>query len=82
MIEPSSKLQEIFDNAAVVAKSHNHEFITIEHLMFSILNDDETYTLLSDGFGADSEFIKTNLDHYLKNNLKDIVTNKQCRTCS
>jgi ATP-dependent Clp protease ATP-binding subunit ClpA len=30
--------------------------------------------VLINGFGADANFIKTNLDHYLKNNLNDIKT--------
>ena len=71
MIEPSKHLQEIFENAVSTAKSLNHEYITIEHIVFGIMSDDESYKLL-ESFGADSNFIKTNLDHYLKNNLNDI----------
>ena len=71
MIEPSKSLQEIFENSVEVAKSLDHEYITIEHIVFGIMNDEESFKLL-ESFGADANFIKTNLDHYLKNNLNDI----------
>ena len=73
MIEPSKHLQDIFENSISIAKSLNHEYITVEHIVFGIISDSEAYDLL-DSFGADSNFIKTNLDHYLKNNLNDIKT--------
>ena len=73
MIEPSTHLQEIFENSIVSAKELGHEYITIEHIIFSVMNDKETYTLL-ESFGADVKFIKTNLEHYLKNSLNDIKT--------
>jgi ATP-dependent Clp protease ATP-binding subunit ClpA len=69
MIEPSQNLQTIFEQAVVIAKEHNHEYITIEHLMYGIICDPDAYAMI-EGFGADANFIKTNLDHYLKNNLK------------
>jgi ATP-dependent Clp protease ATP-binding subunit ClpA len=73
MIEPSQNLQTIFENAVNTARELNHEYITIEHIVYSIMCDDEAYALIN-GFGADANFIKTNLDHYLKNNLNDIKT--------
>ena len=73
MIEPSDRLQGVFENAIEVAKKLQHEYITIEHLVYSIVSDQESSDLLSK-YGADVNFIKTNLDHYLKNNLYDIKT--------
>jgi ATP-dependent Clp protease ATP-binding subunit ClpA len=73
MIEPSQNLQTIFENAVNTARELNHEYITIEHIVYSIMCDEEAYVLIN-GFGADANFIKTNLDHYLKNNLNDIKT--------
>lgn len=73
MIEPSKKLQETFDNALEVAKKHSHEYITIEHLVYSILCDQESFDLISK-YGADADFIKKNLEQYLVNNLNDIKT--------
>jgi ATP-dependent Clp protease ATP-binding subunit ClpA len=75
MIEPSQHLQNIFEKAIVVAKKHNHEYITIEHLVYSILCDNDAYGNLKE-FGADVNFIKNNLEHYIKNNLNDIVASE------
>ena len=73
MIEPSDRLQTIFESAIETAKTLQHEYITIEHLVHSIVSDNETAELIN-SYGADTNFIKTNLDHYLKNNLYDIKT--------
>jgi ATP-dependent Clp protease ATP-binding subunit ClpA len=75
MIEPSHNLQQIFDHAVSVAKNMQHEYITIEHLVYSIMCDQESYQII-ENYGADANFIKTNLDHYIKNNLKEIVINE------
>jgi ATP-dependent Clp protease ATP-binding subunit ClpA len=73
MIEPNENLQAIFESSIELAKSLNHEYITIEHIVYSITCDTTSYEMLQ-SFGADANFIKTNLDHYLKNNLNDIKT--------
>ena len=73
MIEPSKHLQDIFENSINLAKGLGHEYITIEHIVYSMISDQETYTLL-ESFGADAAFVKTNLDHYLKHSLNDIKT--------
>jgi ATP-dependent Clp protease ATP-binding subunit ClpA len=73
MIEPSQNLQKIFEQSVAVAKELGHEYITIEHIVFGIMSDQESYELI-EGFGGDAAFIKTNLEHYLKNNMEDIKT--------
>jgi ATP-dependent Clp protease ATP-binding subunit ClpA len=71
MIEPSQRLQTIFENSIKLAKKLGHEYITIEHLVCSIMSDTDSYNQVQE-FGADANFIKSNLEHYLKNNLNDI----------
>jgi ATP-dependent Clp protease ATP-binding subunit ClpA len=73
MIEPSKNLQEIFEKSVEMAKALNHEYITIEHIIYGIMEDEDSYKLL-ESFGADAKFVKTNIEHYLKNNLNDIKT--------
>jgi ATP-dependent Clp protease ATP-binding subunit ClpA len=75
MIEPSQSLQNIFESSVNTAKELHHEYITIEHIVYGILCDNDSYTLL-ESFGADVKFIKANLEHYLKNNLNDIKIEK------
>ena len=71
MVEPSDELQRIFDKAVENAAKLKHEYITVEHLLFSMLCYDKFVKSLSD-FGADAELIKKNLEKYLKDNLKEI----------
>jgi ATP-dependent Clp protease ATP-binding subunit ClpA len=73
MIEPSKSLQEIFEKSVEMAKTLSHEYITIEHIIYGIMEDEDSYKLL-ESFGADAKFVKTNIEHYLKNNLNDIKT--------
>ena len=72
MIEPSQNLQSIFEHAVTTARSLEHEYITIEHIVYSIVCDTEAYAMI-ENFGANASYIKTNLEHYLKNNLNEIV---------
>ncbi len=74
MIEPSKNLQEIFEKSIELAKQLQHEYITIEHIIYGIISDNDCYNLI-ESFGADAKFIKTNIEHYLKNNLDDIKNN-------
>jgi len=71
MIEPSKQLQNIFDKSVEITKGYKHRLITLEHLIFAIVSDHDSAEGLK-AFGADVDYIKSNLDHYLKNNLKDI----------
>ena len=76
MIEPSKQLQAIFDSSIDIAKQFKHRLITIEHLVFAIVNDQPSAKGLAE-FGADVDYIKSNLEHYLKNNLKDIISTEE-----
>jgi ATP-dependent Clp protease ATP-binding subunit ClpA len=75
MLEPSEKLQAVFEKAIDISQKLHHEYVTLEHLTYAIMCDDDVYSSLSE-FGANSEYIKTNLEHFLKNNLNDIVNHE------
>jgi ATP-dependent Clp protease ATP-binding subunit ClpA len=72
MVEPSNELQLVFEKAINVAKKLKHEYLTIEHLLFSMLCEDSFYNCIQ-GFGADPEYIKKNLEHYLKTKCDEIT---------
>jgi ATP-dependent Clp protease ATP-binding subunit ClpA len=71
MVEPSKELQLVFDKSIKDAQKLQHEYVTLEHLLFSMMCSENFYNILK-GYGADVDFIKANLEHYLKNNLEDI----------
>ena len=72
MVEPSNELQLVFENAITTAKKLKHEYLTIEHLLFSMLND-EAFVLCVQRFGADPAQIKKNVEEYLKTKCDEIV---------
>jgi len=71
MVEPSKDLQLVFDKSIRDARKLGHEFVTLEHLLFSMLCSDNFYNLCK-GFGADVDFLKSNLEHHIKNDLNEI----------
>jgi len=73
MVEPSDNLQAVFEKAIETAKVFNHEYLTIEHLLFAMLGE-ESFANTIQGYGSDPEFIKKNLEHYLKNKCDEIIS--------
>ena len=71
MVEPSKDLQLVFDKAIKDAQKLQHEYVTLEHLLFSMLCSENFYNLVK-GFGADPDYLKSNLEHYLKTGCDDI----------
>ena len=71
MVEPSKELQLVFDKAIKDAQKLQHEYVTLEHLLFAMLCSENFYKIL-ENYKAEVEYLKNNIEHYLKNNLDDI----------
>ena len=71
MVEPSKDLQLVFDKSIRDAKKLCHEFVTLEHLLFAMMCSENFYNLCK-GFGADVDFLKSNLEHHIKNEMNEI----------
>lgn len=72
MIEPNQDLAKIFEEAVYLAGENNHEYITLEHFLYSMLNNESFASLLT-SFGADLTVMKEDLSSYIQNELKVIV---------
>ena len=73
MVEPSENLQKIFDKATEVTKQLSHEYLTLEHLLFAMLCEEDFSNIVS-GYGtADPEFMKKNVENYLKTKCTDLL---------
>jgi ATP-dependent Clp protease ATP-binding subunit ClpA len=72
MVEPSSELQSVFDGAVSSAKHHKHEYVTVEHLLYAMLENSKFYDILK-GYGAEPDNIKINLKTYLDTKLTTIT---------
>jgi ATP-dependent Clp protease ATP-binding subunit ClpA len=73
MVEPSKELQLVFDKAINDAKKLMHEYVTLEHLLHAIFCEEKFCNIIG-MFGADIDYIKSNLEHHLKTNMSEIIT--------
>ena len=76
MVEPSKALQLVFDKAVKDSQKLKHEYVTLEHLLYAMLCEDNFVNMLT-AYGSDVDFVKTNLEHHLKNNSDDIKTDQE-----
>jgi len=72
MVEPSKELQLVFEKAIKDARKLKHEYVTLEHMLFSMCCSDNFYSMMQ-GYGADIDYIKSNLEHYLKTKCDDLI---------
>lgn len=72
MVEPNKDLEQIFENAVHLAGANNHEYITLEHFLFSMLNN-ETFSGMLTSFGVDLKSLKQDLENYIEKDLAVIV---------
>jgi ATP-dependent Clp protease ATP-binding subunit ClpA len=73
MLEPNKDLENIFENAVNLAAVNKHEYITLEHLLYSMVNHKQFKELL-DSYGADVSSLKESLEQYIQNDLTSITT--------
>jgi len=72
MLEPNKDLEQIFEHAVQVASLNNHEYVTLEHFLFSMLNNDNFNGILT-AYGADTTELKNSLELFIQTELVDLV---------
>jgi ATP-dependent Clp protease ATP-binding subunit ClpA len=72
MLEANESLEGIFENAVKEAEKRRHEYVTIEHLLLSLITDTEVGTTLHDLKVNVSAMIK-DVESYLDTKCGDIV---------
>ena len=70
----SNQLNSIFKEAVRYAKSHRHEYLTVEHVFLALLNSKEGAAILQEA-GADIVTLKKKLIQHLENTLKPLPQN-------
>ena len=73
MVEPSKELQLVFDKAVKDAQKLQHEYVTLEHLLYAMFCE-ENFVNIINMYGADVDYIKANLEHHLKTQCEEIKT--------
>jgi len=72
MLQPNKELEEIFESAVRLANENNHEYVTLEHFLYSMVKN-ETFSKLLTNFGTDVSILVTDLEKYITSNLTEIV---------
>ena len=75
MVEPSDNLQAVFEKAIDTAKKLHHEYLTIEHLLFAMLME-ENFSNAINGFGQNSDVLKQEIADYLQHKCDEIKTDE------
>jgi ATP-dependent Clp protease ATP-binding subunit ClpA len=78
MLEPNKDLEEIFENAVQVASVNKHEYITLEHFLLSMLNNESFVGILTE-FGTDVKVFKEEVENYINNEYKNITVNEDAK---
>ena len=73
MLEPNKDLENIFEYAVQVASSKHHEYVTLEHFLYSMLNNDLFVQILTE-FGTDVITLKSNVENYIDTELDGLVS--------
>ena len=68
----SEELEITLGNAVTLARKERHEIITVEHLLFALLDDRETHRAIL-SCGGDVNALKKRLAHYLQNEIPLLV---------
>ena len=72
MLQPNKDLEQIFDAAVALAVEHRHEYITLEHVLYGIVNNESFATILTN-FGTDVKTLSKDLLKFIKEDLTEIV---------
>ena len=72
MLEANEGLENIFENAVSEAEKRRHEYVTIEHVLLSLIKDENIGTVLHD-FKVQVGALIKDVEDYLDTKCKDIV---------
>lgn len=79
MVEPSADFEAVLTRAAELARKMQHEYITLEHVLFSFLADTEFVSQLT-GYGVNVENLKKRVTDHLQLKCDDIKSLNPVKT--
>lgn len=75
MLEPNKDLSRMFERAINIAAEKRHEYLTLEHFLYSMLLDTKFVNLLKE-YGATVDILKLDLENFIDEKLQDIMNLK------
>ena len=68
----SQNLEDSLQRSIDYAAQNNHEHVTVEHLLFSLVDDKEAYKVLK-ACDVDIVVLRNNIDTFILNDLKNLT---------
>jgi ATP-dependent Clp protease ATP-binding subunit ClpA len=72
MLEPNKDLELIFEQAVKLAGEKDHEYVTLEHFLYSMLQH-ESFSQILISFGADVKSLEKDLENYIEEDLNELI---------
>jgi ATP-dependent Clp protease ATP-binding subunit ClpA len=82
MLQPNKDLEQIFESAVIKASEHNHEYVTLEHFLYSLVTN-ESFSKLLTNFGTNVAELTKDVSKFISDDLTEIVnlqTNRPKKT--
>ena len=68
----SNEFEKTLKKAQDNAKTHNHQFMTLEHLLLAMIDDKDVIKVLK-VCRINIEVLKLDVENFVKNKLKDLI---------
>ena len=72
MLQPNKDLEQIFESAVHLAGERNHEYVTLEHFLYSLVTH-ESFAKVLTSFGTDVKALGKTVEKFIDEELKEIV---------
>ena len=72
----TKSLEKSISNAFALATEKNHQYVTLEHLLFSLLDEEDAQNVMK-ACSVDVNLLRENLEHYIDHELDNIVNSEK-----
>jgi ATP-dependent Clp protease ATP-binding subunit ClpA len=76
MLQPNKDLEQIFESAVNLAGEYNHEYVTLEHFLYSLITN-ESFAKLLTSFGADVKTLTKDVTKFIEEDFYTITKEQQ-----
>ena len=77
MIHPNPEIEVVINLATEKAKYHNHEYVTLEHILYGLVTY-EPFGKFLDNYGVDIDGLTTDIDDYLSSQTYLVSDEAEC----
>ena len=71
----TKSLEKAISSAFTLASEKNHQYVTLEHLLFSLIDEEDSQNVMK-ACSVDINLLKENLEFYIDNELDNIVNSE------